>query len=222
MAQRRMFSKTITESDLFLDMPLTTQALYFHLGMQADDDGFVSPNRIMRMIGSQADDLKVLFTKHFIIPFENGVVVIRHWKENNYIQNDRKKDTIYLNELNRLDIDNNVYNLYPECIQNVHVGKDRIGKDRIGKDRIGKDKESALFKKPSLEEIKEYCIERNNSIDSDIFYDFYESKGWFVGKSKMKDWKAAVRNWERREFEKKKDNLPPSIRYKEQYENDDI
>jgi len=110
MAQRRMFSKTIIESDLFLDMALSTQSLYFHLGMQADDDGFVSPNRIMRMIGANPDDLKVLLAKHLIIPFENGVVVIRHWKENNYIQSDRKKDTIYLRELEQLKIENNVYN----------------------------------------------------------------------------------------------------------------
>jgi len=86
MAQRRMFSKTITENDDFLNMSLSTQALYFHLGIQADDDGFVSPNRIMRMIGAMIDDLNVLIAKKFVIPFENGVVVIRHWKINNYEQ----------------------------------------------------------------------------------------------------------------------------------------
>ena len=127
-----MFSKTIIESDIFLDMSLSTQALYFHLGMQADDDGFVSPHRIMRMIGAQPDDLKILVAKQLIIPFENGVVVVRHWKVNNYLQVDRKKDTIYLKELSSLnEDDNNVYNKDTKCIQNVHVGKDSIGKDSI-------------------------------------------------------------------------------------------
>ena len=132
-----MFSKTITECDFFLDMPLSSQALYFHLGMQADDDGFVSPNRIVRMIGSQPDDLKVLLTKKFIIPFDNGVVVIKHWKENNYIQKDRKKDTLYKKELKLLNIENNVYKMDTDCIQNVRLGKDSIGKDSIVKDILG-------------------------------------------------------------------------------------
>jgi len=134
VAQRRMYSKSIIESDLFLDMPLSSQALYFHLGMQADDDGFVSPNRIMRMVGAQNDDLKVLMTKQFVIPFENGVVVIRHWKENNYIQKDRKKDTIYLTELAKLSIENNnVYKLDTECTPSI--GKVSIGKVSIVEER---------------------------------------------------------------------------------------
>lgn len=129
-----MFSKVITESDSFLDMPLSTQALYFHLSMQADDDGFVSPSRIMRMIGAQKDDLNVLITKQFVIPFENGVVVIRHWKTNNTIQNDRKKDTIYIKELSNLsEEENGVYKLETKCFQNVPVDKIRLDKIRLDK-----------------------------------------------------------------------------------------
>jgi len=129
-----MFSKTITENDDFLNMSLSTQALYFHLGIQADDDGFVSPNRIMRMIGAMIDDLNVLIAKKFVIPFENGVVVIRHWKINNYIQSDRKKDTVFLKELAKLSEDNNgVYKMDTKCIENVRLGKDSIGKDSIEK-----------------------------------------------------------------------------------------
>ena len=90
MAERRMFSKLIIDSDMFLDMPLSTQALYFHLSMRADDDGFVNnPKKIQRMIGCNDDDLKVLITKKFIIPFESGICVIKHWKIHNYIRNDR-------------------------------------------------------------------------------------------------------------------------------------
>lgn len=90
MAERRMFSKSIIDSDIFLDMPLSTQCLYFHLSMRADDDGFVNKTkRIMRMIGSSDDDLKILIAKNFVLPFESGLVVITHWKIHNYIQKDR-------------------------------------------------------------------------------------------------------------------------------------
>lgn len=90
VAERRMFAKTIIDSDMFLDMSLSTQALYFHLAMRADDDGFINnPKRIQRMIGASDDELKMLVAKQYIIPFESGVVVIKHWKIHNYIRKDR-------------------------------------------------------------------------------------------------------------------------------------
>ena len=99
MAERRMFAKTIIDSDAFIDMPLSTQALYFHLSMRADDDGFINnPKKIQRMVGASDDDLKVLVMKRFIIPFESGIVVIKHWKIHNYIRNDRYKPTVYSKE----------------------------------------------------------------------------------------------------------------------------
>jgi hypothetical protein len=129
MAQRRMFSMQIVDTDAFLDMPLTTQLLYFHFGMRADDDGFVSnPKKVMRMIGSGEDDLKVLITKRFIIPFKNGVCVIKHWKINNYIQKDRYNETKYLEEKAKLITKEN--GSYTECIQNGYTGKVRLGKLR--------------------------------------------------------------------------------------------
>lgn len=111
MAERRMFAKTIIDSDAFLDMPQSTQLLYFHLAMRADDDGFVnSPKTIMRVVGAKEDDLKVLFSKKFLIPFENGIVVIKHWRIHNYIQKDRYHETKYLDEKNSLYLDeNNAY-----------------------------------------------------------------------------------------------------------------
>ena len=94
MAERRMFAKTIIDSDAFLDMPQSTQLLYFHLAMRADDDGFInSPKTIMRIVGAKDDDLKVLFSKKFLIPFESGIVVIKHWRIHNYIQKDRYHET---------------------------------------------------------------------------------------------------------------------------------
>jgi hypothetical protein len=137
MAERRMFAKTIIDSDAFLDMPLSTQALYFHLNMRADDDGFINnAKKIQRMIGATEDDLKVLMGKNFIIPFETGIVVIKHWKIHNYIRNDRYKPTVYQEEKALLkEKDNKAYTIgIPNGYQmdtQVRLGKVSIGKDSI-------------------------------------------------------------------------------------------
>lgn len=141
MAERRMFTKKIIESDAFLDMPATSQVLYFHLNMAADDDGFVNnPKKIQRMVGSSDDDMKILIAKKFIIVFESGIIVIKHWKMHNYIQSDRYKPTDYADEKSSLEVKKNkaytlaVSEMDTNCIQNVSVGKDRLGKVRLGKD----------------------------------------------------------------------------------------
>ncbi len=212
LAERRMFAKKITESDAFLDMPSSTQMLYFHLSMNADDDGFVNnPKKIQRMCGASDDDFKLLIAKSFVILFESGIIVIKHWKMHNYIQSDRYRPTDYVDEKSMLGVKRNkAYTLdenkmYTKCIQDVSVGKDSIGKDSIGKDSIGKDSigesvrggKAKRFIPPTVEEVESYCSERGNGIDAQSFIDFYESKGWMIGKNKMKDWKAAVRTWER-------------------------
>ena len=206
MAERRMFAKTIIDSDAFLDMPMSTQALYFHLSMRADDDGFINnPKRIQRMIGASDDDLKLLIAKSFIITFESGVVVIKHWKIHNYIQSDRYKPTVYAEEKAQLDVKKNkAYTLNDKCIHDVYITdtQDRLGKDRLGKDNTeGKAKR---FTPPTLEEVKAYCFERGNNVDANHFIDYYTSNGWLVGKNKMKDWKAAVRTWERNGYSSNK------------------
>lgn len=113
MAERRMFAKTIIDSDAFIDMPLSTQALYFHLSMRADDEGFVNnPKMIMRTIGASTDDLKVLMTKQFVLAFETGIIVIKHWKIHNYIRADRLNQTSCVEEKAMLDVlDNGEYQL---------------------------------------------------------------------------------------------------------------
>ena len=134
MAERRMMSKKIIHSDAFMDMPVSTQNLYFYLLLDGDDDGFVnSPKRIQRLIGASDDDTKILLAKKFIISFDSGVIVIKHWKMHNYIQRDRYKPTSYTDEKSKLTLEkNNVYTMDTECIQNVHVGKDRLGEVRLG------------------------------------------------------------------------------------------
>lgn len=136
MAERRMFAKRIIDSDLFLEMPLSTQALYFHLSMRGDDDGFINnPKRIMRMIGCADDDMRILIEKKFIIPFESGIVVIKHWKIHNYIRSDRYKPS-ECEEKKLVALDENmVYQMdtngIPHGIPAVSIGKDRLGKDSI-------------------------------------------------------------------------------------------
>jgi len=208
MAERRMFAKSIVLSDAFLDMPLSTRCLYFTLGMFADDDGFVgSPKAIMRHCGAGQDDMLLLIQKRFVLTFDSGVIVIKHWRLNNYLQNDRHKRTTYVEELAQLSIDEKgAYTekneVYTECIQNVYTDKNSI--DKNSKDYKEKDKrESRNFVPPTLLEVKAYCQERNNGINPQSFIDFYASKGWFVGKNKMKDWKAAVRTWEQRRKEER-------------------
>ena len=111
MAEKRMFSLKIVDSDAFLDMPMSAQALYFHLSMRADDDGFVNnPKKIQRFVGASEDDLKLLIIKRFVLAFETGVIVIKHWRMHNLIRKDRYTPTQYQEELSRLSIkDNGAY-----------------------------------------------------------------------------------------------------------------
>lgn len=149
MANRRMFSMDVVDTDKFLDMPSSTQALYFHLGMRADDDGFVSsPKRITKTVNCGDDDLKLLLAKGYLIPFESGVVVISDWNVNNWIRPDRKHNTRFEQEKRTLSINNDVYVLTDsvtticqsagnQVTTECHT-EDRLGKDSIGKDRLGK------------------------------------------------------------------------------------
>ena len=368
MAQKRMFYKYIIDSDSFLEMPLTTQAVYFHLNMRADDDGFVDNwKSILRIVGGKEDDIKVLISKSFVIPFETGIIVIKHWKINNYLQKDRKKQTRHIEELKQLKEQNGEYFLLendeqsnlisfsqqkkeipewqkrrdeayknsslpdsfsykirqafnnticPICgsvmqmnekfknymptiqhlipiskggvheLENIAVicyscnasirndvieeklnneevkekwetinslntrstngstDKNSIDKNSIiynilyiweknipcdcithkgekclrrsayqidGKNFCNQHSKPLLgehfeynqdikkFKKPTVEQVEIYCKERKNDIDANKFVDYYDSIGWLVGKKPMKDWKACVRTWERKE-----------------------
>ena len=133
MAQRRMFNKLVTNNDKFLEMPLTAQALYFHLAMNADDDGFVDNwKMIMKMLGSSEDDMKLLIMKAYVILFESGLIVITHWRLNNYLRSDRFTPTIHKEEMELLTLDdNNVYQMDTTGIPNGNPDKIRLDKNRI-------------------------------------------------------------------------------------------
>lgn len=143
MANRRMFSLDVIDTDIFLDLPISSQALYFHLGMRADDDGFVSsPKKVTAMIGANQDDLKLLIGKGFVIALEGGVVVIRHWKQNNYIQNDRRKNTIYQSQLATLTVNSGIYEVDTQCIQTVSRMDTQVSIDKYSKEKDSKGKDS--------------------------------------------------------------------------------
>lgn len=183
---RRMFSEKIVGSDAFIEMPISSQALYFHLGMYADDDGFINPKKIVRMIGVQEDDLKVLIGKKFVLPFENGVLVIKHWKVNNLVRKDFYKETQYLEQKAKLyEKDNGGYTLdetqgFPvlltKCQQNVPVGKDRLGKDIEHTETVVS--ETPLLKAKRVRSSKEYSFDsklkewENGKPEEKVFADF--------------------------------------------------
>ena len=214
MAERRMFSKTIVLSDDFLDMPMSTRILYFTFGMVADDDGFVNnPRSIMRQISATNDDLKILLAKRYIILFESGVIVIRHWRLHNYIQKDRYKPSKCLAEKELISVDEN--GLYTECIQDVSKSDTqvRIDKEREEIDNKAATPPRARFIPPTLEEVQAYCIERENSVDAAYFLDYYAANGWVQGKGKpIKDWKACVRTWERQGYGGEQSSAVPKPR----------
>lgn len=211
-----MYSKDVTDSDAFIELSSAAQALYFHLNQGADDDGFNNQiQNAMFKAHASIDDLKILMAKNFIIRFECGVIVIKHWRLHNTLRKDRYTPTNYQEELNQLGIkENGSYTLGCQVVaerlpSGCHsIGKDRLVKESVVEGSVGENNEdsatppptrSKRFVPPTVDEVRDYCIERGNGIDPQRFIDHYTSNGWMVGKNKMKDWKAAVRTWEQRE-----------------------
>lgn len=225
MAQRRMFAKSIITSARFLTMPQSSRLLYYDLGMHADDDGVVEAFGVMRMTGANDDDLRVLIAKNFITLLNDEFTAyITDWNTNNVIRKDRYQPSQYhkllvgigINCMSDISTDNQLTtNRQPNDNQEVDGWETqyRLGKDSIGKDRLGKEKRESVqsadkprrarFVPPTVDEVAEYCAERENSIDPAAFVDYYTANGWKQGAGKpLKDWKAAVRTWERREKDK--------------------
>ena len=213
MAERRMFAKTIIDSDAFLEMPMSARLLYYDLSMRADDDGFNnSPRKVMRTVGATTDDLNILIARKFIIPFDNGVVVIKHWRIHNYIRKDTYNETPYKEQKALLEYDeNNAYRVKaddePPLLDEPSTSRGRAVDEpstqvRLGKVRSGKDSEDSKpqkrFVPPTLDEIKAYCQERGNNVDPQKFFDYYSAAEWMDGKGKpVKNWKQKVITWER-------------------------
>lgn len=139
MASKRMIAKSIVDSDNFLEMPTTAQLLYFHLLVRGDDEGFIdNPRSIMRNVRCTEDDMRILIAKQYIIPFESGIVVIKHWKIHNYIRKDRLKATEYVDEKAMLSIgSNDVYEVTDTCQSNVSQLTDKC-QHRLVENRLDK------------------------------------------------------------------------------------
>lgn len=198
MAQKRMFDKTITNSDDFIDMPDSSQNLYFHLSMNADDDGFVNNwKNIMRMTGHKEDDMKILIAKQYIIPFDSGVIVIKHWRINNYLRTDRYTETKFKAEKQQLQVDDNlVYQLATSGIPLVDTDKNRIDKNRLDKNSIDNNKGTKKFTPPTLDEVKEYISAKGLGVNAEQFYDYFDTGNWVDSKGqKVKNWKQKLLTW---------------------------
>lgn len=206
MAQKRMFNKTITNNDNFLEMPMSSQVLYFHLSMNADDDGFVDNwKSIMRMIGTKDDDLKVLIAKNYIIPFESGVIVIKHWRLNNYLQKDRIVPTQYQEELKQLQLNNNnVYEMYTKCIHSI----DKYSIEENSIDKNSKENIYGEFQNVKLSEAEYKKLENKNLLS------YIEKLSCYLKNNPKKKYAshyATILNWSRREDKKesKKEDIIP-------------
>ena len=227
-----MFAKTIIDSDAFLEMPMSARLLYYDLAMRADDDGFInSPRKIMKFVGATNDDMNILIARKFIIPFDNGVVVIKHWRIHNYIRKDTYNETSYKEQKALLELDENkayrLSNGFPVdgSLTQVRIGKDSIGKDSINNNikEVSKDtSEKKIFTPPSVEEVQEYIKSVGSKVDAEAFVAFYESKGWMIGKNKMKSWKSAIVTWEKRNGLKRETPKKVEVEICEEiYEGDD-
>ena len=218
MAEKRMFTQKIIDSDAFLDMPLSTQALYFHLNMRADDDGFINnPKRIQRTIGASDDDLKLLIAKRFVICFESGVIVIKHWRMHNTLRKDRYNPTQYQDEYKTLKIkDNSAYTedgnhlattWQPDGNQlatQYSIDKYSIEEDSIEKE-IYKEKEDKKPVKHKYGEYKNVLLTDDELQKLKTEYSDYEERierlsAYIASKGiKYKSHYATIRNWARKD-----------------------
>ena len=224
MAERRMFAKTIIDSDAFLDMPMSARLLYYDLAMRADDDGFNnSPKKIMRTIGATNDDMNILIARKFVIPFESGVVVIKHWRIHNYIRKDTYTETKYKEEKELLELDENKAYTISNTIRQlsvddtstqVRLGKVSLGKLSVEEDILDESNDSPPPAPKPAKTIKHKYGEYNNVLLTDDeleklkseypdYQDRIERLSSYVastGKS-YKSHYATIRNWARKDNE---------------------
>ncbi len=230
MAERRMFAKTIIDSDAFLEMPISARLLYYDLSMRADDDGFNnSPKKIMRTIGATQDDLNILVARKFIIPFENGVIVIKHWRIHNYIRKDTYNETSYKEQKAMLELDeNNAYRIaeeadffIPSTTRRRPVDDPstqvRLGKDSLGKvSRTSASSDSVAIALP-LNDGTAYavCLQDIDTWSKlypavDVMSELRKMAGWLDGNPKKRKTKQGVRRfitgWLSREQDKGSDH----------------
>lgn len=226
MADKRMFSNAIVNSDVFLDMPLSTQALYFHLGMNADNEGFVgSPKKIQKMIGATDDDMRILLAKRYILAFESGIIVIKHWYINNNIRQDQAKRTTYIEERESLMLDekqaytelkpgkkqatsrqltDNQQLVNSELTVNYPPSIVEYSRDEysiVESNNNTRTHEDFTCTIPTLQEIKDYITLKSfNNVDPQRFYNYYSALGWKKGNTPIENWQLLVNDWARKDY----------------------
>lgn len=201
MAEKRMFTQKIIDSDAFLDMPLSTQALYFHLNMRADDDGFVNnPKKLQRYIGAGDDDLKLLLAKRFVIGFASGVIVIKHWRMHNTLRKDRYSPTQYQEELAMLDVKDN--RAYTERAADVLPVVGRIIEEAV--------EAVEAAEKPTLEDVIDYVESCHMAVNPRRFYTYYSERDWKTVNGTPINWRMKLEEWDFDEKRKIKENTSPT------------
>ncbi|MBQ6483093.1 MAG: hypothetical protein IJI45_18460 [Anaerolineaceae bacterium] len=212
MAERRMITKKVTDDDHFMALSSSAQALYLHLSMSADDDGFCNQVTLcMFKAHASVQDLESLLKMRYIYQFDNGVIVIKHWRMANALRKDRYTPTAFQAELSQLQIkENGAYTMVAERLPDgCQMVASCLPQDRLGKDRIVKVNNNGRFTPPTLEEVRDYVTERGSKIDPAYFHDYYTARNWELSKGrKVKDWKACVRTWEKNERKGDKRSVP--------------
>lgn len=205
MANRRMFSLDIVDTDAFLDMPSSAQNLYFHIGMRCDDDGFcANPQRIIKILGASKDDLNILLLKKFLLPCNNGVVVMKHWWMHNTKRKDTYKRSNYLDDNPELKINGNKAYTYSEdgvryLSVNGALTQDNISKVNISKNNILPHtcvhEEEEKISIPTIKEIDSFIKDNELNVNSKQFFNYYNALGWKINGQPITNWKALLLTW---------------------------
>jgi len=205
MGDRRMLTKKVTDDDNFMALSASAQALYLHLSMSADDDGFCNQVSIcMFKAHASVQDLQALLEKRYIYQFDNGVIVIKHWRMANALRKDRYTPTVFQEELAKLKLkENGAYTWLPDGCQTVAncLPQDNSSKDNLSKSNTPPKSPSRgkrEFVPPTLEEVEAYCRERNSPVDAKQFYDYFTAGDWYDSKGqKVRRWKQKLITWEK-------------------------
>ena len=215
MADRRMFSKNVTETDPFLEVSLSAQAIYLHECQAADDDGFIaSAKKTLRASKGTEEMLQELVDTGYLIRFDTGIYLVTHWNESNHVQKDRYKPTIYTKERSLVDLVDNVYYLKtdPNCIQNGSIPDTqvRLEEKRLDKKRLG---ESLPAPTPTTKELMDYAEEIDYpNFNAEKFLAYYNANGWKNSHGKpITDWKNQILVWKAREKDYQNHSAPGSI-----------
>lgn len=223
MADRRMITRKVTDDDNFVALSSSAQALYLHLNMSADDDGFCNQiSTAMFRSHASVQDLEALLSKRFLLQFDNGVIVIKHWRMANALRKDRYTPTAFQEEMAKLKLkENNAYTMaedevaawLPDGCQMVaeRLPQARQDQNRIDQNSIDKASQGA----PSLDDVKKYAQETGSNVDPERFYQFYSDKDWMTGNEPINDWKALFRKWSAGEKPKKPKQYVTSAEYNE-------